>query len=77
MTALDAWFLGGPIDGRIMLVETSVDGRVPNAVRVPQSGLHLERGDAALPTLEHLYLLLDEAEEPVTYRYCSIIQHEA
>jgi hypothetical protein len=77
MAAVGAWFLGGPIDGRIMLVETSVDGRVPDAVRVPQSGLHLECGDAAVPTVEHLYLLLDEAEEPITYRYCSVIEHEA
>jgi hypothetical protein len=51
VAAVEAWFLGGPIDGRLMAVETTVDGNLPEVVRLPQTGMYVGTADVARPRL--------------------------
>ncbi|PWU61858.1 hypothetical protein DLE60_03410 [Micromonospora globispora] len=68
MTAVEAWFLGGPIDGRLMPVETTVEGDLPEVVRMPQGGLYVSASEVAA-SAEHVYVLGDRFDDIHVYRY--------
>ena len=69
VTAEEAWFLGGPVDGRLMAVEVTVDGSLPEAVRLPQTGQYVESADLPAPAVEHVYVLTDRLDDMEVYRY--------
>ncbi|MFF4940731.1 hypothetical protein [Micromonospora sp. NPDC000729] len=70
MAAVEAWFWGGPADGRIMPVEISdASGEPPATVELRQSGFYLGTGDAETLTLEHVYVLADPVDGLAVYRY--------
>jgi hypothetical protein len=69
VAAVDAWFLGGPVDGRMMAVETAVDGSLPKVVRLSQTGMYVETADAAAPFIEHVYVLADRLDGVEVYQY--------
>lgn len=69
MAAVEAWFLGGPVDGRLMPVEVSADGTPPAVVKLPQTGFYVGAGDAAAPAAEHVYVLADRLDDVEVYQY--------
>lgn len=69
MTAIEAWLLGGPADGRIMTVELTADGEVPHLLRLPQSGVYVGASDVAAPAVEHLYVRSSDIDGQVAYQY--------
>lgn len=69
MAAVEAWFLGGPVDGRLMPVEVAKDGSPPAVVKLLQSGLYVGANDVAEPTVEHVYVLADRVDDVEVYQY--------
>ena len=69
MTAVEAWFLGGPVDGRFMAVETIAGEGLPDVVRLPESGVYVGTGDRSAPTVEHIYVRADGPDEDLIYEY--------
>lgn len=70
MAAVEAWFWGGPIDGRIMAVEVpDASGEPPATVELRQSGYYLGAGDAQAVALEHVHVLADRFDGLAVYRY--------
>ena len=69
MTAVEAWFLGGPADGRFMAVEISVGDGLPDVVRLPESGVYVGTGDQSAPTVEHIYVRADGPDGDLIYKY--------
>ena len=41
MAAGEAWFLGGPVDGRLMPVEVAADGSPSAVVKLSQTGVYV------------------------------------
>ncbi|MFR9780803.1 hypothetical protein ACL02O_32790 [Micromonospora sp. MS34] len=69
MAAVEAWFLGGPVDGRLMPVEVSADGNPPAVVKLPQTGFYVGPIDSPAPAVEHLYVLTDKLDDSEVYQY--------
>ncbi|MFU8876331.1 hypothetical protein [Micromonospora sp. SL4-19] len=69
MAAVDAWFLGGPVDGRLMPVEVTADGGPPAVVELPQTGYYIGASDIAGPTVEHVYVLVERLDGTDVYQY--------
>ncbi|MFI7283442.1 hypothetical protein ACIBOV_24585 [Micromonospora chersina] len=69
MAAVEAWFLGGPVDGRLMPVEVSADGSPPAAVKLPQTGFYLGTSNIPAPAAEHVYVLADRLDGVEVYQY--------
>ncbi|RNM00999.1 hypothetical protein EFE23_03715 [Micromonospora solifontis] len=69
MAAVEAWFLGGPVDGRLMPVEVAADGSPPAVVKLPQTGLYVGAGDVAAPAVEHVYLHAGRLDGTEVYQY--------
>ncbi|MFG1660681.1 hypothetical protein ACGFIY_29505 [Micromonospora chersina] len=69
MTAVEAWFLGGPVDGRLMPVEVTTEGSPPAVVKLPQTGFYVGTGDVAAPSVEHVYVLADRVDDTEVYQY--------
>lgn len=69
MAAVEAWFLGGPVDGRLIPVEVTTDGSPPAVVKLPQAGFYLGAGDIAAPAVEHVYVLTDRLDDIEVYQY--------
>ncbi|MFG3604853.1 hypothetical protein [Micromonospora chersina] len=57
MAVVEAWFLGGPVDGRLMPVEVTADGSPPTLVKLPQNGFHVGAFDVPVAVVEHVYVL--------------------
>ncbi|MDZ5447080.1 hypothetical protein U2F26_30915 [Micromonospora sp. 4G57] len=64
--AVEAWFLGGPVDGRLMPVKTTGEGTPPEVVRMAQDGLY---AGAAVPPTEHVYVLAERVDDIQVYRH--------
>ncbi|MEV5768635.1 hypothetical protein AB0L34_29275 [Micromonospora sp. NPDC052213] len=69
MAAVDARFLGGPVDGRLMPVEVAADGSPPAVVKLPQTGFYVGASDAAAPVVEHAYVLAGRVDDTDVYQY--------
>ncbi|MET8838047.1 hypothetical protein ABZV78_29625 [Micromonospora sp. NPDC004540] len=69
MAVVEAWFLGGPADGRVMLVEQTADGDLPKLVRLSQVGLHFGASEAVAPRVEHIYVLGGSVDDTQVYQY--------
>ncbi|MEU4477808.1 hypothetical protein AB0F68_07035 [Micromonospora sp. NPDC023966] len=69
MVAVEAWFRGGPVDGRLMPVEVAADGRPPAVVKLPQTGSYVGASDVATPAVEHVYILDDRIDDVEVYQY--------
>ena len=69
MPAVEAWFVGGPIDGRIMPVETGADGSLPQAVDLPQTGVYVGATDQASTVIHYRYVRKGTDGGPPTFRY--------
>ncbi|WBB93355.1 hypothetical protein [Verrucosispora sp. WMMC514] len=72
MAAVEAWFLGGPVDGRMMLVETTAAGILPAVVRMPQAGLYVGASECAMPVVAHLYAQSERWDDVQVYSYQGI-----
>ncbi|SBV30926.1 hypothetical protein GA0070620_6533 [Micromonospora krabiensis] len=68
-TAVEAWFLGGPVDGRLMPVEVTPHGSPPMMVKLPQTGFYLGAKDVPAPAMEHVYALADKLDGFDVYQY--------
>jgi hypothetical protein len=71
MPAIEAWFEDGPVDGRVMAVETGPDGRLPEVVRLPQTGVFVGVADEPAPTVVHVYPKAEPVDDWPVYRYVS------
>lgn len=69
MPAVEAWLIGGPADGRVMAVETTSDGHVPDLVRLLQTGMFVGTSDHPEACQEHVYERSDGLDGEVTYTY--------
>lgn len=69
MAAVEAWFLGGPVDGRLMPVEVTTEGSPPVVVKLPQTGFYVGTGEVAAPSVEHVYVHVDRLDELEVYQY--------
>ncbi|MET8349472.1 hypothetical protein [Micromonospora sp. NPDC005206] len=69
MAAVEAWFLGGPVDGRLMPVEVTADGSPPAVVKLPQTGIYVGPSDFPTPTVEQVYVLADRFDDVEVYQY--------
>ncbi|MFI7578688.1 hypothetical protein [Micromonospora sp. NPDC049497] len=69
MPAVEAWFLGGPVDGRLMPVEVTADGSPPAVMKLPQTGLYAGTRDTPAPTTEHIYVLAGKLADLEVYQY--------
>ncbi|WP_431728059.1 hypothetical protein [Verrucosispora sp. TAA-831] len=69
MAVVEAWFIGGPVDGRIMPVETTAAGTLPAVVRMPQAGMYVGASESAAPVVEHLYAQSDRWDGVQVYSY--------
>ncbi|MEV7267792.1 hypothetical protein AB0N38_29945 [Micromonospora aurantiaca] len=69
MAAVEAWFLGGPVDGRLMPVEVSGDGNPPAVVKLPQTGFYVGTSDVPAPAVEHVYVLAERLDDVEVYQY--------
>jgi hypothetical protein len=56
MTAAEAWFIGGPVDGRIMFVEPDDGGSLPAVLNLPQTGVFVGSRDLPEPVVNHVYV---------------------
>ncbi|MEG3635217.1 hypothetical protein [Micromonospora palythoicola] len=72
MAAVEAWFLGGPVDGRLMLVETTAAGILPAVVRMPHAGMYVGSSESAAPVVGHLYAQSDRWDDVQVYSYQGI-----
>ncbi|WLS43287.1 hypothetical protein Q3V37_17875 [Micromonospora profundi] len=68
MAAVEAWFLGGPIDGRLMPVEVVADGSPPAVVKLPQTGFYVEPSKFPMPAVEHVYVRMDRLDDLEVYQ---------
>ncbi|MBQ0896220.1 hypothetical protein KBX37_24520 [Micromonospora sp. U56] len=69
MPAVEAWFLGGPVDGRLAPVEVDETGAPPRTLLLTQSGYYIGAADQPNQPVEHQYVR-DELEDlPPVYRY--------
>jgi len=68
MPAVEAWFWDGPIDGKVMAVEATADGRLPDVVRFIQSGIYVGASDMLASPVEHIYVRAHNLRELV-YQY--------
>lgn len=69
MAAVEAWFLGGPVDGRLMPVEVTVDGSPPAVLRLPEAGFYVGASHHPAPAVEHVYVLAERIDVTEVYRY--------
>lgn len=69
VAVLEAWLLGGPVDGRLMPVEVTADCSPPTAVKLPQTGFQVGAQDVPAPAVEHVYVLADALDDTHIYRY--------
>lgn len=69
VAAAEAWFLGGPVDGRPMAVETTVGGQLPEVVTLPEIGVYVGSADVPAPTVKHLYVRADGPDRDPRYEY--------
>ncbi|WP_433288452.1 hypothetical protein [Micromonospora sp. CA-244673] len=69
MVAVEAWFRGGPVDGRLMPVEVNADGNPPAVVKLPQAGSYVGASDVAAPAVEHVYVLVDRFDDVEVYQH--------
>ena len=69
MAAVEAWFLGGPVDGRLMAVEVATDGRPPTVVKLRQTGFYFGANDVEAPAVEHIYVLGSKLDDTEVYQY--------
>lgn len=69
MAAVEAWFLGGPVDGRLTAVEVTADGSPPTVVKLPQAGFYVGAQDVRVPAVEHVYVLADALDDTQIYQY--------
>jgi hypothetical protein len=67
--AVEAWFLGGPVDGKLLPVEVTADGSPPAVVKLPQTGVHVGASNLAAPAVEHIYVLADKLDDAEVYQY--------
>ncbi|MFI2651793.1 hypothetical protein [Micromonospora fulviviridis] len=69
MVAVEAWFHGGPVDGRLMPVEVAADGSPPAVVKLLQTGSYVGASDVAAPAVEHVYVFVDRIEDVEVYQH--------
>ncbi|PWU48915.1 hypothetical protein DLJ46_10760 [Micromonospora globispora] len=69
MAAVEAWFLAGPVDRRLMPVEVTADGSPPAVVNLPQAGFYVGASGIAAPPVEHVYVLADRRDGIEVYQY--------
>ncbi|MFD4208259.1 hypothetical protein ACFWRG_19965 [Micromonospora tulbaghiae] len=69
MPALEAWFLGGPVDGRVAFVEIDDAGSLPPALVLLQSGAYIGSDIQPASTVEHHYVRENSEADPPIYLY--------
>ncbi|MEU7810426.1 hypothetical protein AB0B18_28560 [Micromonospora chalcea] len=69
MPAVEAWFLGGPADGRLAPVEVGEAGELPQVVLLLQTGFYVGAEDHPRPPVEHRYVRDRVQDSPPVYRY--------
>ncbi|MFI5489190.1 hypothetical protein [Micromonospora echinaurantiaca] len=69
MPAIEAWFLGGPADGRLAPVEVDAAGTLPQVVLLRQNGFYIGAADHPSHPIEHRYVRDDAQDRPPVYRY--------
>lgn len=73
MAMVEAWLLDGPADGRMLAVELTADGQIPQAVRLPQIGVYVGSADLPAAPSEHLYMRTTDVGEQVVYQYAGCL----
>jgi hypothetical protein len=69
MPAVEAWFVAGPADGRLMPVEIDEAGAVPPSVVLPQSGAYVGVRDHPSPAVRHRYVRGEDVDDLPVFRY--------
>ncbi|QGN49819.1 hypothetical protein GKC29_25335 [Micromonospora sp. WMMC415] len=69
MPAVEAWFLGGPADGRLAPIEVGEAGELPQVVLLLQTGFYIGAEDQPRPPVEHRYVRDPVEDSPPVYRY--------
>ncbi|GAA4734333.1 hypothetical protein [Phytohabitans rumicis] len=67
--AVEVWLLGGPVDGRIQLVELDTTGSLPVTVVLPQTGSYLGTVDGPAHRVDHVYRRTDDIDGLPVYQY--------
>lgn len=74
MPAVEVWFQDGPVDGRVMAVETMASEQLPESVRLPETGVYVGTSDIPAPPVEHLYVRANGPDGELIYQYCRSIE---
>ena len=69
MAIVEAWFLGGPADGKLMPVEVDGNGSAPSTIKLTEAGYYLGTRDSPAQALDHIYILVDDLGSTRLYRY--------
>ena len=69
MPAQEAWFLGGPIDGRVAPVEVDHAGSLPPYLLLLQSGAYIGSDIQPTSPVEHHYVREGPETDPPIYLY--------
>ncbi|MGK5741528.1 hypothetical protein [Micromonospora sp. URMC 103] len=69
MPAVEAWFLGGPVDGRLTPIEVDESGLLPEEVVLPQTGVYVGASDGPASTRHFRYVRHDDDSDPPTFHY--------
>jgi hypothetical protein len=75
MAVVEAWFEGGPVAGRFMAIETTMDGQPAMVIVLPQTGVYIGSCDEPAPAVEHRHVLVDNRSADLTYRYDGPVLH--
>jgi hypothetical protein len=56
-------------DGRLMAVETTVAGQLPDVVTLPETEVYVGASDIPAPAVEHVHVRADGPDGEVLYQY--------
>ncbi|MEV1329881.1 hypothetical protein AB0J20_09925 [Micromonospora costi] len=69
MPAVEAWFVGGPVDGRISPIEVDEAGFLPEEIVLPQLGVYVGASDRPSPLVRFRYVRDVDDGDPPIFRY--------
>ena len=69
MVAREVWLIGGPADGRMMLVEVDQPTGPPRLLRRDEAGVFIGADDQPSDRLVHVYRQDGEVDDVPAYRY--------
>ncbi|MCO1597090.1 hypothetical protein M8C17_18195 [Micromonospora sp. RHAY321] len=68
MPAIEAWLIGGPVDGRTTPIEVDEDGSLPQAILLLQAGAYLGGRDHPSPPIQRYFRCDDSWKPPNHHR---------